>query len=1834
MSSPDMKLLLEDFEPLLEEKPKPREKPEPRESPRQTQPVTERDILTGRPVLPVEPHRVIVQPRPSLPSAPPSASTGSPPPERQAGGWTPAFPPAFYERPEIKIPNISEGYPEASELSDELAEREGLEDLAEEIRDWKATVFGIEGDAKLRHTYLSRGRREFGRFGTTSVPLIEDELYLSMVQAQLRFRGLKPTELYTLPVEEQEKIRTAARHAAKIRVRGIIGSSERRGNVVVDLDPEATMERISRGETWAAYIAGGSPNLLRAQARQVLESTGLIGSEDEIPFIDPYFDTANRLLSPFWAILQPGARSVQPQGDIPVVGMQKESKLSWFFRAGAFSVIGAAAFNPNIETRGHTALDRAIGRIWNGWGTEEHIRNIYEGGYDITSEMRNLGEAFGSVVPWAPEWFKTVVGVGGILGLVMVEPDMTLLTMKLAAPLKLIAKGSKATPLLMETVFQPALKTWGRLLDEAGDAALEKWEEIGRSLPPGSPLESLYQAVEAHWTSGLMAKHADLGGERVRSSVQNMKGIVELAESRLASAKRAEDRGLEILRSYGRSVEKSARELGEAEDALLSAKEMRSAVDSLIKLAGEELAMSEAIARVAKARGRSTKAIIDMGHPAAQARFTSRMEKAREAVQRMVDEIAVNAEIFLGKTVTSAEVRKALERGAGLEDLGVSPRILKRYRELTGRVTKLTADAVVYGLAHTYRTMRIARMWGIESLGRVYAAVGKDLPKHFDFLRNPKHLYRVAVMTSKRAGHLAVPAKLAQRVIRGSEAEVAKKTTFLDSAKKNYEAFASEHWRMLEQLLRTMDGRAAVLDSPNSLRAAIGTALKQSELFAKMIRAGTDDVGDFKGAAGVVGKAWRAGEEIGEEGIAKIYSEWVERYGADAVQSALRVHPEASAIVLLDRAEPLKALDVRELIDAERTMFNAAEQLRIQRTSSIPREAVNTIRQSEAVLPLAQRMARWEEWLAQGMRLSARVSRVVDPILSRGLAESPKLVRDVFRRAFERFHSADIDLNKLAQQIATQAKSRGMDVAGSVRAGIYSMLTTSAMFRVGSRMVTVNQGSAPPAKACLDYLKAVSRAAESSRDASIWTSDLTAQALARAAAPTRDASEEGVAAAMKTLRSIVDSADDGAEFLDRVLSAPPLSMLAVQRASDAEDVIHRFVYRGIIHGATQYEAMYDMMRTVGIGIDAQAARALDFVTNRTAGGKVSAAGAEAVEAIMTRYNLPMTQEMSTGRFVGLLKRSKETQNELMEIALSEYRLEIPRFLKEAFDEIPSNLAKELRQYHRRDPFHARIFNDHTRIWRQTVVSGWNIPRIANFAGTYFGDWSQLVLRVGLIPATRITAAHAFSHVPFVGERLSNQLSEWARGNSFLAAMFNPHLSPVLRGADDVILETGDGPVSAKQALRWSQEDGMFDALVSADLNDILNRVRPERWQKNGLLEFIRRQPERPSRLVRNTTELMENLQHRIRLQTYLEAMTGKLTGTPMTREAAKRLVLDTLYDWRLGVPTWEAETIARVAAFWTYRRQMLRQMGSAVVEGLTGRESNYLWKAITGNTPLGRVRKMGALVQAIPEAVYWTDPDAEVDDEIQLLEWGRRQVPWWVDMQPVLFSRRLGDSRELWYSEVARTPVTFETVMLPSLTTLDALYMMHLVSSTGMASAIYAGHQVGLEPSMTADRVENLWERAVDEGADFFGPGTHTLIRNALRPLLGGAAPESIRGIPVPAHTAAMLHQLGWGEFLATYEDKDGRLRYAADGNALATVARIISLYPPIEEISRNWMHVNNPGMREGMVTGITEFLARFTGLVRYAGFDPSKQLEWEIRGEEEELKREHARIRAMGGEI
>ena len=955
------------------------------------------------------------------------------------------------------------------------------------------------------------------------------------------------------------------------------------------------------------------------------------------------------------------------------------------------------------------------------------------------------------------------------------------------------------------------------------------------------------------------------------------------------------------------------------------------------------------------------------------------------------------------------------------------------------------------------------------------------------------------------------------------------------------------------------EARAAVVRTLDDIPARVAAKMRQMaaqvETYAK---AGVPEMG--RGVINEVAK--REGGDLVLNG-GEYLSALTRRYGAEAIDLALE-QPGMAPMRSLLRPKGNVLSSVRRLnVDGLQRLRQLEETIAGVAASSGDAAKGRALVTS---LAHARPVSGWsrDAWLAWSYQMSTKVFRHLDAITASGVGLAAPAIREMARRAFERSYHGESMLNKAADE-------------GGIEA-VRKLLTT-----------TGDDATSVATKALL-YLRSI-------LGEETFNLDQAVNALVRAPMAQSRVGDVSLSTQRRNLASLIaEPTTDGQALLDYLEGLAPRVQSRVAGAADSDLVTFRFVARAIMQAANQYDAVNDLIRVAGPHLSPDAVKALDFFARPESASLpvVSREALDEAERTMAAYGLPYAHTLrgALGRFF----TSRGDANKIMRLGEIEGKgVYMPRHVFDALNNIPNKLAKELENYSNPQPFQD-TFDRMARFWRLTAVNGWLLPRASIFFTNWLGDFTQMATTVGIVPAAKISAGTAAYHVPFVGRRLGAALERSSVGRTMLPAMFDANVSRLMQGSPSAVIETYEGPMSHARFMEEAIQAGVFGSINSMDLIEATRRTAKTMSAKVG--EWIEAPPH-----IRQMARMLEEAQSRARLALYMQARTGSLgAGGPMAEAQARKLMVEALYDWKTGVPEHERAFIGRVFAFLTYRRGMMRQLGASLGEAFLTPESEYIGRALTGQTKLGRMKTVGRMVTEAPTLLDPQDPEEYLDDNEQLDRYGRTYAPWWVTTQAFLGGRQASPAEKLWHSEVAGRDVTYEALVAPAVTTMDQLWLIHTLAQTSLASTVHLAELAGLRPNLTAVSAAQLAERNIDALADGMMPGIDEAVRGLLK---GAAGVDTYHGVaqPVPANVAVLLKRFGFEDFMAIHPDGKGQMRI--DPGVMGFVTALMATAPPVTNIAAGWNIFDNAGYTESLGAGLMQGFGAWLGVIKTVGHDP-----------------------------
>jgi hypothetical protein len=296
--------------------------------------------------------------------------------------------------------------------------------------------------------------------------------------------------------------------------------------------------------------------------------------------------------------------------------------------------------------------------------------------------------------------------------------------------------------------------------------------------------------------------------------------------------------------------------------------------------------------------------------------------------------------------------------------------------------------------------------------------------------------------------------------------------------------------------------------------------------------------------------------------------------------------------------------------------------------------------------------------------------------------------------------------------------------------------------------------------------------------------------------------------------------------------------------------------------------------------------------------------------------------------------------------------------------------------------------------------------------------------------------------------------------------------------------------------------------------------------------------------------------------------------------------------------------IAPVSAFHMFWRGAYNQLGHSLMEPITLPFGESLVRGLTGQSKLGRAVSTGQTAMALPEWLYWEDPNEVVDDAEAFDAWAKRVAPWWLGARPRTISRRKTFAEYERHLAKTGKAQEWEVYTLPALTTMDALYMLAVGAQLGMAGV---SEEVELSPDAVEQTMEQLTEK--------LGPVFQFVAESALNMRYEGR-----KGIPLRDGELEVLDILDsfGGPFegfrdAVTTADEDGR-RYMTP-ELKSGIALMLRTLPAVGTEIPPWLAAyNNDRWNLGAQAGALRMLQQVSNLGKVYSINPADIHDKELR--------------------
>ena len=348
---------------------------------------------------------------------------------------------------------------------------------------------------------------------------------------------------------------------------------------------------------------------------------------------------------------------------------------------------------------------------------------------------------------------------------------------------------------------------------------------------------------------------------------------------------------------------------------------------------------------------------------------------------------------------------------------------------------------------------------------------------------------------------------------------------------------------------------------------------------------------------------------------------------------------------------------------------------------------------------------------------------------------------------------------------------------------------------------------------------------------------------------------------------------------------------------------------------------------------------------------------------------------------------------------------MPSQIGDSMKDSNRSFVKELDQYYSNpkgfDP--QGSLAKFVRYWKGMITSGLGLPRPKYYVNNILGDFSQMWQNHGIYTSAKVSAQNALTNMPYIGPRIQNVTSKMAEKfegipilSTAVEAIFSPQIGRIFTGEEGVI-KLGDETVSLSTLRENLALDGVLDTFTSREVSVNVNQVAME-LLGDAEKKYGRSIPGKFKDIVgrkmkHDVDGFAVQVQQRQRVGLYLE-----LRKQGLDHDGAVKGVKDALYDWSQGFSSWEQSwQMGLVIPFYRFWRLAAGQMIRAFMEPFVMDSSDYMLKALTGQTQLARMKTQGRILAGIPKwAAYAEAEEAPEGEEDEVFWDGILAKPWWI----------------------------------------------------------------------------------------------------------------------------------------------------------------------------------------------------------------------------------------------
>ena len=360
-----------------------------------------------------------------------------------------------------------------------------------------------------------------------------------------------------------------------------------------------------------------------------------------------------------------------------------------------------------------------------------------------------------------------------------------------------------------------------------------------------------------------------------------------------------------------------------------------------------------------------------------------------------------------------------------------------------------------------------------------------------------------------------------------------------------------------------------------------------------------------------------------------------------------------------------------------------------------------------------------------------------------------------------------------------------------------------------------------------------------------------------------------------------------------------------------------------------------------------------------------------------------------------------------------------------------------------------MFAKFVRFFKTHILTGLFVPRAAYFMNQNFGDYTQMMIRVGPVRATSLSFMGALGYLPFYGsaaqEAYIQMVARMPPGKKALppamSALFNDVIDKVMRNTDEMLTMPNGEQIKASTLHAQARDAGVGESIRTQDFSVATKKVLQRQRDENPTLFQRLEKAGQDMQYMQKIMELkIREATRRQRLLYYLDARFNR----GMSEQEAAMELADTLYDWTHSVGKHEMDMIGRFVLFYTLSKNAIAQVFRMFTEGADVGLKEYGKRYARGETQLQRFELITRLMTQFP--ALETRPFEGLSEEQQRERATMMNLPSYLAEYPLLDLNALSPAALEIMSEGGFIRSNYARV-LPKATATE--YMLSMMDITG-----------------------------------------------------------------------------------------------------------------------------------------------------------------------------------------